>query len=32
MVAMRGRWHDWQESILSYWGRCDIAAPKRKSI
>jgi hypothetical protein len=29
--TMRGHWHGWRESILSYWGRCGIAARKRKS-
>ncbi len=30
--TMRGHWHGWQESILSCWGRCGIAARKHKFI
>jgi hypothetical protein len=29
--AMRGHWHDWRDSIPSYWGRCGIAVYKRNS-
>jgi predicted cobalt transporter CbtA len=32
LKPMRGRWPGWQESILSYWGRCGIAARKHKFI
>jgi len=30
--TMLGRWRGWHESIRNYWGRCAIAARKRKSI
>ena len=30
--TMREHWRDWRESIPSYWGRCAIAVPRRKSI
>jgi hypothetical protein len=30
--TMHGHWHDWRESIPSYWGRYGIAVCKRKNL